>query len=104
MAKNNMDKMMKQVFKAQAELAKAQEEAAQMTAEAVVGGGVVRAVANGENVLDSIKIDPSAVDPDDVEMLEDLIVAAVNEALRSLQEQTAAKMNAITSGLSIPGF
>ena len=99
-----MNKMMRQVMRAQAELAKAQEEAATLTAEATAGGGVVSVVATGEGVIESIKIDPAAVDPDDVEMLEDLITAAANEAIRAAQELTAAKMNAITSGLNIPGF
>jgi DNA-binding YbaB/EbfC family protein len=99
-----MNKMMQQVMRAQAELAKAQEEASTLTAEATAGGGVVKVVANGESVIESIKIDPAAVDPDDVEMLEDLILAAANEAIRAAQELTAAKMNAITSGLNIPGL
>ena len=104
MAKQNMNKMMQQVMRAQAELEKAQAEAATLTAEATAGGGVVSVVANGEGVIESVKIDPSVVDPDDVEMLEDLIIAAANEAIRAAQELTAAKMSAITSGLNIPGF
>jgi len=99
-----MNKMMQQVMRAQAELAKAQEEAATLTAEATAGGGVVKVVATGEAVIESIKIDPAVVDPDDVEMLEDLITAAANEAIRAAQEITAAKMSAITSGLNIPGL
>ena len=104
MAKMDMNKMMKEARKMQAELARVQEEAAQLTAEGTAGGGVVRAVATGEGYLESVSIDPAAVDPDDVEMLQDLILTAVNDSLRAAQEQTAAKMNAITGGLNIPGF
>ena len=100
----DMNRMMKEARKMQAELAKAQEEAALLTAEGTAGGGVVNVVATGEMVIESISIDPSVVDPDDVEMLEDLITAAVNEALRSVKEATAVKMNAITGGLGIPGL
>ena len=88
----------------QEQLARAQEEAAMLTAEGTAGGGVVRVVATGENVIESIKIDPSVVDLGDVEMLEDLITAAVNEALRTVQEQASAQMNAIAGNLNIPGM
>ena len=104
MAKMDMNKMMKEARKMQAELARVQEEAAQLTAEGTAGGGVVRAIATGEGYIESILIDPAAVDPDDVEMLQDLILAAVNESIRTVQEQAAAKMNAVTGGLNIPGF
>jgi DNA-binding YbaB/EbfC family protein len=100
----DMNKMMKQARKMQEELAKAQAEAAELTAEGTAGGGVVSAIVNGESMLEGITIDPSVVDAEDVEMLQDLIVAAVNEALRIVQEQTADKMNAITGGLNIPGL
>ena len=100
----DMNKMMKEARKMQAELAKVQEEAELLTAEGTAGGGVVTAVATGKNVIESISIDPSVIDPDDIEMLEDLITAAVNEALRSVQEIAAIKMEAITGNLNIPGF
>ena len=100
----DMNQMMKQARKMQAELVKAQEEALLLTAEGTAGGGVVRATATGENVIEGITIDPSAIDPDDVEMLEDLITAAVNEALRSVQALVAEKVGAVTGGLNIPGF
>ncbi|MDR2714813.1 MAG: YbaB/EbfC family nucleoid-associated protein [Coriobacteriales bacterium] len=100
----DMNRMMKEARKMQMELAKAQEEATQLTAEGTAGGGVVRAVATGENVIESITIDPSVIDPDDVEMLQDLITAAANEALRAVQEQASAKLNAVTGGLGIPGL
>jgi DNA-binding YbaB/EbfC family protein len=103
----DMKKMLKQAQRMQADLAKAQEEVNQMTAEASAGGGVVKVVAGGDMTVKSIHIDPDAVDPEDVEMLEDLVTAAVNEALRSAQELGAARMNAITGGMAgmgLPGF
>jgi DNA-binding YbaB/EbfC family protein len=98
----DMNKMMKQARKMQAELEKAQEEVAFLTAEGTAGGGVVRVVAAGDQTVQSITIDPSAVDPDDVEMLQDLVLAAVNEALRQVQELASARMNAVTGGLNLP--
>lgn len=100
----NMQKMMKQVQKMQAEMAKAQEELGEETVEATAGGGVVSVVVNGHQEVQSIKIDPSAVDPEDVEMLEDLVLAAVNEGLRKSQEMAAEKMSKITGGINIPGL
>lgn len=100
----NMGKMMKQVQKMQADMAKLQEELAQKTVSASSGGGVVEVVANGKQEIVSIKISPDAVDPDDVEMLEDLVLAAVNEALRQAQEMVAAEMSKITGNLKIPGL
>lgn len=100
----NMQKMMKQVQKMQAEMAKAQEALGEETVEATAGGGVVTVVVNGHQEIQSIKIDPSAVDPEDVEMLEDLVLAAVNEGLRKSQEMATEKMSKITGGLSIPGL
>ena len=76
----NMGAMMKQAQKMQAELARAQEEIKDMTFEATAGGGMVKVVANGDMTVDSIVIDPEAVDPEDVEMLQDMVAAAVNEA------------------------
>lgn len=100
----NMQKMMKQVQKMQAEMAKAQEALGEETVEATSGGGVVSVVVNGHQEVQSVKIDPSAVDPEDVEMLEDLVLAAVNEALRKSQELAAEKMSKITGGINIPGL
>ena len=100
----DMNKMLKQARKMQADLAKVQEEVNELSTEASVGGGVVKVVAGGDLSIKSISIDPSAVDPEDVEMLEDLVTAAVNEALRSAQELASARMNAITGGMSLPGF
>jgi len=100
----NYQKMLKQVQKMQAEMAKAQEELASETVEASAGGGMVTVQVSGALELKSIKIDPAAVDPDDIEMLEDMILAAANEALRSAQELASRKLGGITSGLSLPGL
>lgn len=100
----NMQKMMKQVQKVQADMARAQEELAQERVEATAGGGVVRAVANGHGDLLEVKIDPAAVDPSDVSLLEDLVLAAVGEALRKARELAAERMKAVTGGLSLPGL
>ncbi|MCG0277373.1 MAG: YbaB/EbfC family nucleoid-associated protein [Thermanaeromonas sp.] len=100
----NMGKVMKQVQKMQSQLAKIQEELAQRTVEASSGGGVVRAVVNGKQEVVSLYISPEAVDPDDIEMLQDLIVAAVNEALRRSQEMAANEMAKITGQFKLPGL
>jgi len=104
MGMGNMQKMMKQVQKMQADMARLQEELAVREVEASAGGGMVTVVANGKQDIISIKIKPEAVDPDDVEMLEDLVLAAVKEALRKSQEMVAAEMNKITGGIKIPGL
>ena len=100
----NMGAMMKQAQKMQAELARAQEEIKDMTFEATAGGGMVKVVANGDMSVDSIVIDPEAVDPEDVEMLQDMVAAAVNEALRGVSEISSQRLNAATGGLNIPGL
>lgn len=100
----NMGKMMKQVQKMQADMAKLQEELGQKTVEASSGGGMVKVVANGKQEVLSIQINPEAVDPEDVEMLQDMILAAVNEALRQSQEMVAREMSKITGGINIPGL
>ena len=100
----NMGAMMKQAQKMQAELARAQEEIKDMTFEATAGGGMVKVVANGDMTVDSIVIDPEAVDPEDVEMLQDIVAAAVNEALRGVSEISSQRLNAATGGLNIPGL
>lgn len=100
----NMQSLMRQVQKMQKKMAKLQEELGEKTVEATVGGGMVTAVVNGRQELVSIKIDPEVVNPEDVEMLEDLVVAAVNEALRRSQEMVQEEMAKITGGLKIPGL
>jgi len=100
----NYGKMMKQVQQAQAKMEAAQEELKGETVEASAGGGMVRAVVTGDLTVRSIEIDPAAIDPDDVEMLQDMVTAAVNEGLRAAQELANSKMAAITGGISIPGL
>lgn len=100
----NMGAMMKQAQKMQVELARAQEEIKDMTFEASAGGGMVKAVAQGDNSLVSLTIDPEAVDPEDVEMLQDLVVSAVNEALRQAGEAMDQSMNSVTGGLNLGAF
>lgn len=100
----DMKKMMKQAQKMQREAALAQEEIVQMEFEATAGGGMVKATAGGDMTLKSVSIDPAAVDPEDVEMLEDMVVAAVNEALRSATEASNARMSAVMGGMKIPGL
>jgi DNA-binding YbaB/EbfC family protein len=96
--------IMKQAQMMQQKMARLQEEAGQKTAEATAGGGAVTAVVNGKNQIVSLTIRKEAVDPEDVEMLQDLVVAAVNEALKKVQSDVAAEMGKITGGLSIPGL
>ena len=96
--------IMKQAQMMQQKMAKLQEEASQQTAEATAGGGAVTAVVNGKNQILSLTINKEAVDPEDVEMLQDLIVAAVNEALAKVHAEMAEQMGKITGGLNIPGL
>ena len=96
--------MMRRLQQMQASLAKAQKEIEEATVEASAGGGVVNVVVNGQPKLQSLKIAPEAVDPADVEMLEDLIVAAVNEALEKMRALQAQRLGGLTSGLNIPGL
>lgn len=100
---NNMQGMMKKVQKMQAEMLKLQEELKTRTIEITTGGGAVTLVVNGKKELDSIKIDPAAVDPEDVEMLQDLIVTAVNEGMRKIDEMTEKEMSKVTGGMKLPG-
>lgn len=99
----DMKQMMRQAQKMQKELNKAQEEIATMSFEATAGGGMVTAVASGDMAITSLTIDPDAVDPEDVEMLQDMVVAAVNEALRGVSELSNQRMSAVTGGMNIPG-
>jgi DNA-binding YbaB/EbfC family protein len=95
----NVNQMMKQVQQMQAEMVKAQEEAQKQVVEASAGGGMVTVKVNGALEVLEIKIDPDAVDPDDVEMLQDMVQAATNEALRSAQEMVSNRMSQVTGGL-----
>jgi DNA-binding YbaB/EbfC family protein len=100
----NMGNMMKKMQKLQADMAKLQEELKARELEATAGGGAVKVVINGEKQVLSIKLDPSAVDPQDVEMLEDMILAAVNEALKKVDDMMAQEMGKLTGGLKLPGM
>ena len=94
--------MMKKVQKMQAEMGKMQEELKTRTLETTAGGGAIKVVVNGDKQLISLSIDPSAVDPEDVEMLQDMILAAANEALRKADEMTQKEMGKLTSGMGLP--
>lgn len=100
----NFGNMMKQAQKMQARMAEMQEKLKEETVDASAGGGVVRVVLSGDVRVLEIHIDPSAVDPDDVELLEDMITAAMNEAIRAAQELSATRMAGITGGMNIPGM
>src|SRR3954468_2725298 len=99
----NMNQMMKQVQQMQADMMKAQEQLKNEIVEASAGGGMVTVKITGDLELREVRIDPGAVDPDDVELLQDMVRAATNEAIRSAQELAASKMNAAASGLAGPG-
>ena len=99
-----MGNLMKQAQKMQAQMLKAQEELAERTVEATSGGGAVRVVVSGSFELKEVKIDPEAVDPEDVSMLEDLILTAVNEGVKKAQEMTQNEMGKLTGGMNIPGL
>ncbi len=104
MSKKMLGDIMRQAQKLQQEMARVQEEVKAKTVEASAGGGMVTVVANGAGEIVSVKIEKDVVNPDDVEMLEDLVVAACNEALRRAQEMMQAEMARITGGLQIPGL
>ncbi len=104
MSKKMLGDLMRQAQKIQEEIGRVQEEAKAKTVEASAGGGMVTAVANGGGEIVSVKIDKEVINPDDAEMLQDLIVAACNEALRRAQEMVQAEMAKVTGGLQIPGM
>ena len=98
----NMQGMMKKVQKLQNDMKKMQEELKKKTVEVSAGGGAVKIVMNGEKEVQSLHIDPAAVDPEDVEMLQDLVMAAVNESIKKVDDMMAAEMGKLTSGLGLP--
>jgi len=104
MAKGGLGNMMKQVQQMQAKMEQMQAELERAEVEATAGGGMVKVVANGKHDVLSITIDPQVVDKDDVEILQDLIVAAINQARQKVQELQAEQMSDITGGLKIPGL
>jgi len=100
----NMGSMMKQAQKLQSKMLKLQDEMADKTVETTSGGGMVKVVANGRQQIISIQIEKEVVDPDDLEMLQDLILAAVNDALVKSQEMISSEMSKLTGGMNIPGL
>ncbi len=100
----DMKKMMKQAQRMQLELAKAQDEIKELEFTATAGGGMVEATALGDMSIRSITISPEAVDPEDVEMLQDMVVAAVNEALHGIADLSNQRLSAATGGMNIPGL
>lgn len=100
----NMQGMMKKVQKMQKEMKKLQEDLKRRTVETTVGGGALTLVMNGEKNVESVHIDPSIIDPEDAEMLEDLVVAAVNEANKKVDDMMAQEMGKITGGMHLPGM
>ena len=104
MSKKMIGDLMKQAQKMQEEMGKVQEESKKKTVEASAGGGMVVVVANGAQEIISIKIEKDVVNPEDVEMLEDLVTAAVNEALRKSQQMVGDDMGKLTGGMNIPGM
>jgi len=99
-----MGNMMKQAQKLQTQMMRLQEELAEKTVEASAGGGMIKVVANGRQQILSIRIEKEVVDPEDVEMLQDLMLAAVNDALQKSQEMVSAEMSKLTGGMNIPGL
>ena len=100
----NMQGMMKKVQKMQQDMLKMQEELKNRTVEATAGGGAVTVVVSGRKTVEKVTIAPSAVDPEDVEMLEDLVTTAINEAMRKVDEMTEKEMGKITGGMKLPGM
>lgn len=95
---------MKQAQKLQKKMLKMQEELATKTVEATAGGGMVKVIANGSQKIESITLEPEVVDPEDIEMLQDLILAATNDALNKSQEMVSSEMGKLTGGMNIPGM
>ena len=100
----DMNQMLQQAQMTQLELARAQAEIKEMKHTASAGGGMVKVTALGDGTIESLEIDPEAVDPDDVEMLQDMILVAVNEALRGVAQAGEDRMSSVTGGLNIPGL
>ena len=100
----NMKDLMKQAQKMQAQLQQAQQDAKVIVVEGSAGGGMVNVAVNGDSQLTAVKIDPQVVDPKDVEMLQDLIMAAANEALKKAKAAVEQKVSEVTGGLNIPGL
>ncbi|MFT8363859.1 MAG: YbaB/EbfC family nucleoid-associated protein [Sporolactobacillus sp.] len=104
MMRGNMNNMMRQMQKMQKQMADAQEQLKEEVVEGTAGGGVVTVKVSGQKQVLEVAIQPEAVDPEDVEMLQDLVVAAVNDALTKADELTAQRLGKFTKGLNLPGF
>ena len=100
----NMQQMMRQAQKMQLQMARTQEELKTLEMEGSAGGGMVKAVASGEGRILSVTINPDVVDPEDVDLLQDMVLAAVNDALTRIAEESARRMDAVTGGMKIPGM
>ena len=100
----NMKDQLKQLQAMQREMEQTQNELGEKEITVTAGGGAIEVTANGNKEISSLKIDPEVVDPDDVEMLQDLIIAAVNEVMRQVDEMVESEMSKITGGLNIPGL
>lgn len=101
---NNMQGMLKKVQKMQNQMLKLQEELKERTVEATAGGEAVKVVVNGSKNIVSLTIAPDAVDPDDVEMLQDMLVTAINDAMKKVDEMTESEMSKVTGGMKLPGM
>lgn len=99
----NMNNLVKQAQKMQKQMEKMQQELEEKTIETTAGGGAIKVIITGKKEIKEIKINPEVVDPDDVEMLEDLVLTAVNEAIRQAEEMVSSEMNKITGGINMPG-
>jgi len=100
----NMQQMIKQAQKMQKQMAEMQEDLVNKTLEVSAGGGAIKVTINGEKQITDLTISPDVVDPDDVEMLQDLVISAVNEAIRQMDEAAGAQMAKITGGMNLPGM
>jgi len=100
----NMQQMMKQAQKMQRQMEEMQADMANKSLEVSAGGGAIKVTINGEKQITALTISPDVVDPDDVEMLQDLVISAVNEAFRQMDESTSAQMSKITGGMNLPGL
>lgn len=100
----NRKNMMKEIEKLQKQMEEAQEKVDNLEVTASAGGGIVEVTVNGKNEVKNVKIDPEALDPEDVEMLEDMILVCVNDALNQVKEKSENEMGKLTGGLNIPGL
>ncbi|MEL7368527.1 MAG: YbaB/EbfC family nucleoid-associated protein [Myxococcota bacterium] len=100
----NINELMRQAKRMQAKIEKIREEAGQKTVEGTAGGGMVVVVVNGKNEVQSVKIDPQAVDPEDVDMLQDLVMTATNQAMQRANDMMQSELGQVTGGMPMPGM